>query len=760
MHALAIFAVALTLRLIHVWQMRSSPYFDVLMGDANGYDLWAERLAGGDWIGSEVFYQAPLYPYFLGVLYAIAGRDLLIVRIVQAVIGSASCALLGMAAARFFSPRVGVIAGLALALWAPAIFFDGLLQKSVLDVFFVSVGLYRISTSVGNREPGTVSRVAWIALGAAMGALALTRENALIFILVILVWAWHQPSRRIAIAAFAAGLALVLAPVVIRNYTIDRGFYLTTSQFGPNFYIGNNPGADGTYASIRFGRGAPEFERIDAKEIAEASAGRPLSPSEVSSYWTGRALGYIAGQPLDWLRLIGRKALLLVNRSEMLDTESQESHAEWSSLLSILSWIGHFGVMVPLAVLGLIVTWRDRQRIWVLHALLLSYAASVVLFYVFARYRYPLVPFLLLFAAAPFDSQSANFVGRLFAQGQPRRRWFILATTATLAVVANVPLLSPALMQAITENNLATALQEQRRYDEAIRHHERAIALAPDYAPAHNNLGAALRAAGRIDEAIASYRKALALQPEYPSATFNLGNALLAKGDTGASVAQFRAALERSPQSVQAQNNLGTALAATGDTAGALAAFRAAIAIDDTSAVAHRNLGNLLIDTGSRQQGVRHLERAITLAPATSEATYDLGTVLLEDQNFAGAAARFEAALKIRPDWPEAHNNLGIALASQGRVAAALTHFDRAVQLKPDFTDARVNRDQARAVLKKIGSGPCRIHSPRGMAQPSIFLCPEARGTRHEARSLPSRDQAEAENPSLHDAVRGQVARG
>jgi Flp pilus assembly protein TadD/4-amino-4-deoxy-L-arabinose transferase-like glycosyltransferase len=670
MHALIIFAVALTLRLIHVWQIRRSPFFDVLMGDANGYDLWAQRLAAGDWVGADVFYQAPLYPYFLGVVYAIFGRDLLIVRIVQAVIGAASCTLLGMAGARFLSRRIGLIAGLALALWAPAIFFDGLIQKSVLDMFFVCLGLYLLS-AIRNQQSAIRN---WIALGATMGALALTRENALVFIGVIAIWAagsargFDARSTRWfgTLVPFAAGLAIVLTPVVIRNYAIDGGFYLTTSQFGSNLYIGNNPGADGTYGSIRFGRGAPEFERVDAKEVAEASVGRALSPSEVSSYWTGRALGYITAQPLDWLQLTGRKILLLVNRTEMLDTESQESYARWSTPIAVLSWVTHFGVLVPLAGLGMILTWRDR-RVRILHALTITYALSVVMFFVFARYRYPLVPFLMLFAAAPFDSQSPHFVRQLFAQGQRRRRWLIAATTVAIAVVANVPMLSPALMQAITENNLGTALQEQKRYDEAIRHHQRAIALVPDYAPPYNNLGAALRSSGRVDEAIAQYRKALELRPEYPSASRNLANALLAKGDTTA----------------------------------AMTALRAAIAIDDRSAVAHRNLGNLLIDSGARQEGVQHLERAIALAPGEPEAIYDIGTVLLEDQNFAAAASRFHAALKIRPDWPEAHNNLGIALASQGRIAEALTHFERAVQLKPDFRDARVNRDQARAVLRK-----------------------------------------------------------
>ena len=150
---LLIFVVALAVRLIHIWQLRSSPFFDTLLGDANGYDLWAQRLAAGDWVGSEVFYQAPLYPYFLGVVYALFGRDLLIVRVVQALIGSASCVLLGLAGARLFSRHVGLAAGLALALWAPAIFFDAVLQKSVLDMFFMCLALWLIA-GIGIRRPG------------------------------------------------------------------------------------------------------------------------------------------------------------------------------------------------------------------------------------------------------------------------------------------------------------------------------------------------------------------------------------------------------------------------------------------------------------------------------------------------------------------------------------------------------------------------------------------------------------------------------
>jgi len=701
-----IFLVALAVRLLHLWQIKPSPFFDVLLGDAHGYDAWAQRLAGGDWFGTEVFYQAPLYPYFIGVVYAAFGHDLFILRVCQALIGSAACALLGLAGTRFFSKPVGTIAGLALALYAPAIFFDGLLQKSVLDMFFVCLALWLLSRLVS----GDATRATWLALGLAMGGLALTRENALVFIAVIVAWivwlgrigtstaplATSGTSGTLGtLGTFILGLSVVLLPVAARNYAVGGGFYLTTSQFGSNLYIGNNPTADGTYASIRFGRGAPEFERIDATEVAEQAVGRSLTPAEVSSYWTKRVVDYVTAQPGDWLQLSARKVWLLLNATEMLDTESQESYAEWSWPLAIGGWVGHFGVLVPLAVAGLIVTWPDRRRVWVLHAMAAAYAASVIAFYVFARYRYPLVPFLLLFGAAGVTG------------GWPYwRRASVAARAAAVTAIAAVsilswwPLLSPTLMRAITENNLGTALQATGRHDEAIAHHQRAIALMPDYAPAYNNLGASLRAAGRLDEAIAAYRRALDLKPDFSSASYNLANALLQKGEAGASVDQFRNALAAA-DTVEARNNLGIALANRGDAAGAIAEFRAALALDDRSVQAHRNLGNMLIDAGNRAEGMAHLERAVALAPGEPDAIYDIGTVLLQEEDFGGAAARFRAVLTLRPGWAEAHNHLGIALAQQGRMAEALAEFERAVTARPDYAEARANLDQARAVLNQ-----------------------------------------------------------
>ena len=109
-------------------------------------------------------------------------------------------------------------------------------------------------------------------------------------------------------------------------------------------------------------------------------------------------------------------------------------------------------------------------------------------------------------------------------------------------------------------NNRGIALNDLKRFDDALASYDKAVALKPDYAEAFNNRGSALnelkrlrRGAGelrqgdrsqaglcrslqqprqcaqelkRFDEALASYDKAIALKPDYAEAFNNRGNVL------------------------------------------------------------------------------------------------------------------------------------------------------------------------------------------------------------------------------------------
>ena len=483
-------------------------------------------------------------------------------------------------------------------------------------------------------------------------------------------------------------MSLVLLPVAVRNYSVGGGFYLTTSQFGPNFYIGNNPNATGAYAPLRFGRGAPEYERQDAVALAEHATGRALNPSEVSEYWSGRALDFITTQPGAWIRLMARKLLLLVNSVEMLDTESQDTHAEWSILLRIGGTFGHFGVLVPLFCMGVWATWRERRRFWIFHALVGAYAASVLMFYVFARYRFPLVPLLLLFAAAGIVRL------RQLREGASRRA-AAAAALALVVAVTNWPLLQRSMMMATTETNLGAELYDQGRYDEAIQRYGRAIEFNAEYVPAYNNRGVALAAKGQLDRAVEDYQHAIALRSDFPDAHYNLGNALLAKNDPAGAAAHFRVALKMIPGSAEIHNNLGLALMAEKRPREAIAQFQAALKVDPQSAIAHRNLADALATEGRFAEGITHLQRAVDLRPADAALRYDLGRILLESGRPAEAEAQFRKSVKGNPRSAEAHNNLGIALGAQGKLREAVEHFRQALAIDPAFADAKRNLEIA-----------------------------------------------------------------
>jgi tetratricopeptide (TPR) repeat protein len=542
-----VFAVALLARGLYLLQLRAAPFFAFHIGDAKGYHDWALRIAGGEWVGQEVFYQAPLYPYFLGTLYAGFSDDVGLVRLVQVVLGSIACVLIADAARRLFSPKAGLLAGLLLALYPPAIFFDALIQKSVLDGFFLALSLRLLvaATESGRKAP-------WFLAGVAIGGLVLSRENALVFVGAIGLWlgwtAWRIGPRQLVLAAlFVAGLATVLSPVVVRNRIVGGGFYLTTSQLGPNLYIGNNPKADGTYRPLRAGRGNVRFERQDATALAEQALGRKLTPAEVSGYWTGEVLRYVREQPAEWMQLMLRKAWLVWNAIELEDSEDLHTFLEWSPPIAALARVWHFGVLAPFAVLGLFITWRERRRLGLFYLLLAAYAASVTVFYVFARYRYPLVPFLILFAAA-------GLAGAASWLGSSRRLALVGAGVATLgmAVASNWPTPFEQGLGAATRHSIGNHLRRAGEPEAAERYYREALAIHPNMARAHLGLAELLRESGRVDAAVDHYRKGIALQQRRGATVgadvhYGFGLAYLARRQLHPALDQFEIATARNP---------------------------------------------------------------------------------------------------------------------------------------------------------------------------------------------------------------------
>ena len=174
---------ALVLRIIYLLELRGEALVAVPVGDGWQYDEWARRIAAGEWLGGQAFYQTPLYPYFLAAIYAAVGHSLMAVRAIQAVLGAAACVLLGVAGRRFFSDRAGLIAAGMLAVYPWAIFSDGLIQKSSLDAVLIASVLASLAVFL--------FRPHWkwlIAAGLALGAFSLNRETGRLLYPVVVFW--------------------------------------------------------------------------------------------------------------------------------------------------------------------------------------------------------------------------------------------------------------------------------------------------------------------------------------------------------------------------------------------------------------------------------------------------------------------------------------------------------------------------------------------------------------------------------------------
>jgi 4-amino-4-deoxy-L-arabinose transferase-like glycosyltransferase len=417
--ALLVFSVALVFRALYLWESSREPAFNLFYMDAEYHLEWARALATGAWtppydlLRGGPFFRAPLYPYFLAGLFSLFGVNTVLARIVQIVIGSASCALAYGVAARCFGQRVGVVAGLLCSIYWVLAYFDAELLLPVLLVFLALLGFLLAFIAVERGSPLVVS-----ASGLAFGLFAITRPNVLAFFPFAVLWvsrlARGAAGRRAVLfaALFAVAFALPPAAVTVRNRVVGGDWVPVASQGGVNLYIGNNARSNGMEAVVPGTRQTWWGGYEDTIRIAEEDAGRPLKPSEVSSYWFRRALAYVRGSPADWTRLTLRKALAFVGDPELPNNEPYEARRHRYPVfravpLSFAVLLGLFAVAFPLAAaprrFGLSQAREPRGTrrafVSILLQFLVLYAVSIIAFFVTGRYRVPLIPFIAAGAA-------------------------------------------------------------------------------------------------------------------------------------------------------------------------------------------------------------------------------------------------------------------------------------------------------------------------------------------------------------------------
>ena len=499
----ALFAVALLLRLYYLYALGNTPFFEPLTNlvDDGVYNLRGREIAAGDWLGgpSWLIYTTPLYPYYLGLIYKIFGYSVGAAHFIQTFLGALTPLLVyGLAKEAFDSRRVPLVAGAICAVYVPFIFYENMLLGESLAIFLILCGLLLLARTLKKADgaPGTV-----FLTGLLFGITTLFRPNLLIPVgfcaLYLGLLLGYKRKRKGLGAATAllllAGLALGIAPVTLKNYRLYNDFVPISAHGGVNLYMAANPEKGGGFRpSVGFGTGMKEII-TNSVTMAEQAEGRTLKPSEVSSYWSGRALENVRSSPFGFFVHMLRGAAYFLNRYEYPDTINMLFVAEFVPFLKPGAF--SYGIVAVLALCGIALGLRKwGSAAWLLAVFAFTYSASVGMFFIIARYRVVVVPLFIIFAACGLE-----YAREAWLKKDQRR----LVRFAALAALASVLVFYPVrqLRFAVPYNTLGAHFFQKGSAQQAELCYNKALRISPNFPDPYRNLSLLYRKAGDLVKA-------------------------------------------------------------------------------------------------------------------------------------------------------------------------------------------------------------------------------------------------------------------
>jgi tetratricopeptide (TPR) repeat protein len=694
------------LRVSYLHEIVKGPTFSHPQIDAAYHDFWARGICTAVWtvpedlndpdLRSSPYFRPPGYPFLLAVIYYLSDCSYLGARIFQMGLGLLNCVLAYLLGKALFGRATGLIFAAFMSMDSTLIYFEGELLAPVLLVTLALILIYAILIWYDK-----FTALAAIAVGIFLGLFAWVRPNVLIFVPVILGWFWWTGFRRnrgrsrlLSILGFLLGCVMVIAPATIRNYLVAHDFVVITSNLGINLYIGNNEKSDGVSPVVPILRDIADIDdwtSFDYPIIVRGVGllnGTKMKYSEVSSYFTKKAVDYILENPTRILRLLAIKTALFWGPLEV--SNNKEVHYEKLNSRTLRHLPG-FPFAISFAILGIIQIFSGRKgqdeagigappvnrRQFAISVLVLlfiiTYFVSYLPFFVAERFRSLILPFLFLFGAYGLYRLGRKAVSRDFYGF-----FFFGIICIGMYLAASRPLTSYKPSLAKWHFSRGIAYNRAEEFGPAIKEFRQVIWLKPNHWEAHNGLGLALLSQGKIADAIRHCSEALRINPDCVEAHINLGNALKKQGKISESISCYTEALR----------------------------------IDPDCGKAHINLGVVLAERGRTMEAIPHFYEALRIRPEHAEAHNNLGLALLSQGNFTEAIRHCSEALRINPDYVEAHNNLGIALARQGRLKEAMKHFSEALRIKPDIAGARRNLERGLRLMGQSNRQTNTIKSP------------------------------------------------
>lgn len=410
----AIVALGLVLRLAWVlWATRApSGEGNAIFLDPFRYLGYARQIADGKGYiepltGDPTSYYPPGYPLFLGILTWISSpftdAPWMVAGLVQALLGTASVALVASVAKRLAGAVPALVAAALYALYPNLIFHTGVLLGETLYNF-----LFLAFLAVLLSRPWSVAMPGWriLSAGVLLGLAVLVRPISLAVIPVVVVcWLLARKDYRMTArwsVVLCAGVLLCVVPWTVRNQLRMHAFVPISTNTGDNLCIGHAEGATGRFETPK-ACDTPQFPFLGGlpSELGSDKAKRTIAIDGIKHNLDREPWLLWRRTYFMWVRDGDHDALFAVqsyrqDRWMAIPTEAR------------LIWIADrfYWLVVAAGLVGLVQLTRRREP----EALLLvgstvMTALVPLLFFGDQRFKVPVIPLLIIAAACLADGR-------------------------------------------------------------------------------------------------------------------------------------------------------------------------------------------------------------------------------------------------------------------------------------------------------------------------------------------------------------------
>ena len=350
-----------------------------------------------------------LYTLYLAGIYSLFGPQPVIARVLQAVIvGILHPYIICRIGEKLFTRNVGLLAAAITAIYIYFFYYGAALMTEPFYITTILFSLYfslQLAESKDKNQDGKLG----IFLGICLGITLLLRQVYLLFLPFLFLWIWmarFKLSRRLPVFSTVLSVAIIglfILPVTIYNQSRFGSFVLLNTNSGYAFFWGNHPVHETEFVPIL---PTETYQELIPKEV------RHLNEAELDRELLRRGIQFVLNDPQRYLRLS-------LSRIPPYFTFWYSSS---SGVVSNISRIASFGVMLPFMVIGLTLTVRrillkdgnrflnllsSPQGLLILFALV--YSGIHILTWTLIRYRLPIDAALIPFAGLALMELAQRF---------------------------------------------------------------------------------------------------------------------------------------------------------------------------------------------------------------------------------------------------------------------------------------------------------------------------------------------------------------